>query len=463
MKSKIIEGHKIIFIQDNEVLSYMDQIDADAIVIEKNNVLSTIKSIENFRASNSESISLKPIFVLSWTKLEHPYILQLSDGNIKSESEIDGYVDLIQNIQSRSMNLINIDEEFMIEETKVISKTLRFMYTRNWTSLSPLRNRNFKLGVVYPILSNSIGINHEHKISMILKSAVDEGLFSPSFVEKIYECNTCHDSFLHYREVCPKCLSADLAEEEMIHHFRCAMISEEKQFRQDDGSLVCPKCTKELRHIGVDYDKPAVMFKCKTCSHDFQDYLIKAHCTGCGNESAVEYLVSNNIYSYELTEKGKRLSRSGSFIQISKESISIKHSTEYDLFTALITSEIEQLNLNNRDVFSVAKIELSGLDGVSDHLGKDYLINFLSEIVKLIKRSISNQDAVYIDGISKIYFTGFTTAGAEMEILLQNISSLLKQLIDDNTDFSSQITLKQRFVEVDENVHISELMNFLNQ
>ena len=40
--------------------------------------------------------------------------------------------------------------------------------------------------------------------------------------------------------------------------------------------LICPKCHKKLRHIGVDYDRPAVVYTCNDCENSFTSPITKA-------------------------------------------------------------------------------------------------------------------------------------------------------------------------------------------
>ena len=88
------------------------------------------------------------------------------------------------------------------------------------------------------------------------------------FEERIHVCPHCKGSHLFYMEVCPKCDSSLLKEEPVLHHFRCANISPESSYAYD-GELRCPKCHQMLRHIGVDYDRPANVYTCQECSHTF--------------------------------------------------------------------------------------------------------------------------------------------------------------------------------------------------
>jgi len=70
--------------------------------------------------------------------------------------------------------------------------------------------------------------------------------------------------------------------------------------------LVCPKCHKKLRHIGVDYDRPAVVYSCNDCENSFTSPLTKATCTYCEGTFPVNALVPRDVVNYEITEEGIR-------------------------------------------------------------------------------------------------------------------------------------------------------------
>ena len=110
---------------------------------------------------------------------------------------------------------------------------------------------------------------------------------------------------MSYREVCPKCSSSNTTPDDIIHHFPCGYVGPMKDYKnQIDDKLDCPKCNKRLRHIGVDYDKPSVIYECNHCAHKFQDYYVNAKCLSCESDKSVDQLRSMEIRSYRLTKKG---------------------------------------------------------------------------------------------------------------------------------------------------------------
>ena len=121
-------------------------------------------------------------------------------------------------------------------------------------------------------------------------------------VDRIHLCRECGDSHQLFVECCPKCKGSDIRQESMIHHFRCANISPESSYFKD-GALVCPKCRRTLRHIGVDYDRPATVYSCN-CGNTFMHTAMKVFCTNCLNESTPEELTPVDVYEYTLTPAG---------------------------------------------------------------------------------------------------------------------------------------------------------------
>ena len=43
------------------------------------------------------------------------------------------------------------------------------------------------------------------------------------------------------------------------------------------GDLVCPKCNRQLRHIGVDYEKPSKLFTCFNCEIYCPEKIVDVH------------------------------------------------------------------------------------------------------------------------------------------------------------------------------------------
>lgn len=123
------------------------------------------------------------------------------------------------------------------------------------------------------------------------------------FIDRIHVCPICSSSHLLFFETCPHCGSSDIKEESVIHHFRCANVSPESTYEQD-GELICPKCRRELRHIGVDYDRPSSVYSCGQCGETFMYPDMRALCTNNKRSWKPDELVPIDVEEYEFTPEG---------------------------------------------------------------------------------------------------------------------------------------------------------------
>ena len=96
-----------------------------------------------------------------------------------------------------------------------------------------------------------------------------------------------------------------MREESIINHFRCAHQATERQFSQGDR-LICPKCRRQLRHFGVDYDRPGSATVCGACGQVDADAAIGFLCIDCGARNDAAVVPTRTWYAYALTKLGER-------------------------------------------------------------------------------------------------------------------------------------------------------------
>ncbi|MCP5364649.1 MAG: hypothetical protein H6905_05395 [Hyphomicrobiales bacterium] len=132
----------------------------------------------------------------------------------------------------------------------------------------------------------------------------DDGAFTRTFFDRFHICPDCSSSRMNVREECPACRSSDVFEEDMVHHFRCAHQAFERDFRQS-GDLVCPKCHHQLRHVGIDYDRPGAAISCRACGHVNAEPSIGFACLDCGARNLSDHVGTRDIHSYALTALGE--------------------------------------------------------------------------------------------------------------------------------------------------------------
>lgn len=248
----------------------------DGLILDYTDQQGCVNLLRQCRSSFIGTLYLLPIFIYSIDKNIDPIAESLSDG-VVSSLQVEGVIGKIDKIRNKQVNLAAIDS--VSPDIRIMTKVLRFLYTRE-TRLTPVVNPNSNIGYFYPILSEHYKNGDLSELFKILDDGIQKEYLRPRFVDRLHLCSNCYSGFINFRETCPKCNSADLVTENLIHHFVCAYVGPEHDFHSGDY-LVCPKCNRMLRHIGVDYDKPSIIYNCRNCSHIFQEPVMEAFCFNC--------------------------------------------------------------------------------------------------------------------------------------------------------------------------------------
>lgn len=250
------------------------------------------------------NVYLKPIFLQKELKVSYK-----ENKNYNLKHLCDGYIDHLH-LDNRVPSV-----EFILRFVKTLKKTAQNeTNSKLHKTLLYYCSRNKKIdfhesadslsGYAYPRVESLFSGRRESYISAreMLNGACKEGLLTRHYADTSHLCHKCSSGFLNYREECPKCGGHNLQVRRIIHHFRCAYVASEEHFQKGDR-LICPKCSTELKNLGVDYDKPSKIFYCKknSCRSEFQKPLIGVHCINCKTEQAPSELRVEKIYSYEIT------------------------------------------------------------------------------------------------------------------------------------------------------------------
>lgn len=247
-------------------------------------------------------------------------------------------------------------------------------------------------------------------------------------VDRIHVCKECGDSHQLFIECCPKCNSSDIRQEPMIHHFRCANISPETTYFKD-GQLVCPKCRRTLRHIGVDYDRPATIFSCG-CGNTFLHSNMKVHCTNCGNISSPEELTPIDVYEYRLTPAGiSAFATNEAIFQIESTDIYSGRST-YDNFLDSIRIFNNMPN-NENDTLLVFRYHYVYNGDQEDAQVFDVMRNIMMRNATVKLTSYDNNFYVMlVSPTSKI--------DEDYKYAKKNLDRIFEELSDENEDFDAK-------------------------
>ena len=164
--------------------------------------------------------------------------------------------------------------------------------------IEPSLDSQMPTGHFYPVVAKILG-----RTSMdreCLEKLAGLGLLGREVANRVRLCPECDDSRLNYRETCPKCSSLNILQQEMVTHFACAHSAPLQHFRRG-GDLVCPKCERALRHIGVDYEKPSRLFTCFSCEDVFRDPAVEAQCLRCNCVSTPGQTIELTLYRFTVT------------------------------------------------------------------------------------------------------------------------------------------------------------------
>ena len=158
--------------------------------------------------------------------------------------------------------------------------------------------------VDYPLLCGL-----EQPLSL-LEMLADMELLTCKPFQRLHQCGHCNSSRVSAREECATCHSSFIEETALVHHYSCGYLAPESEFFSD-RQLVCPKCQKEMRHYGVDYDKPGTQYGCSACGETNPDPDVGFMCADCGLHTPGASIDSVDRFHYQLSADGLRALQAG--------------------------------------------------------------------------------------------------------------------------------------------------------
>jgi DNA-binding response OmpR family regulator len=136
-----------------------------------------------------------------------------------------------------------------------------------------------------------------------LENLVSSNFLTKYPIELTIACPKCQSININSHYICQNCNSSDFVKGEVIEHNKCgytdlSMVFEDKSL----DKLICPKCNKELKLIGVDYFRLESAFKCRKCTIIFSNPYQTFDCNECSLKS-IKFgeLGWKNVFSYSLS------------------------------------------------------------------------------------------------------------------------------------------------------------------
>ena len=428
---------KYLYVSANRELKIERSLNYSGIIIEGKSTEFVRIVVKRIRNNHKPEIYLKPIILLSGNSHRDNYINSLTDGVIFSLDQIALIHEHVQLINEATLKITFINS--ISFEAQMISKLLYFMFTRELKDLEPIPYNLSNTNYTYPFLAANFNEYEEYQIFEILENAFQEGLFKRDFFDRVYLCAHCQSCHLSYRETCPKCSSSNTDSADIIHHFPCAYVAPFSDFTNDiDDQLNCPKCSKKLKHIGVDYDKPSVIHTCLKCNNRFQDFNVKAKCMQCVTDNPVESLIFKDVFSYYLTKKGENYALHG-YATTPKDIEDILGTVKFDTFKTVVRYEVERLR-QTEGSSNIVAINIVNAGQFYAKVGSNDQRNMLKDIVSEIRSSIRSSDMITFYSSSVILVTMFEIPTKISQRIMDDILKLLDKLLKNNfTDLSIEI------------------------
>ncbi len=308
-----VKGHKILVLNElidvekDDTLTFED-FDAIFLNIDCFTSEEMVSALQHLSPFVSNKCWIKPRFFLTQEKIHLQGATYLIDGQADSPYDIV-VTERIEDILER-ISYFNVPR-YVTELHSHITLCLRlccYCFVRGFTEFSSTSVPGLAIGftALFNALFVTKGENKRNAMFEFIEKLLDHKyVIVERHLDRIHLCPDCHAPHLLFIECCPKCKSSDIRQESVIHHFRCANVSPESSYEYD-GQLRCPKCKQYVRHIGVDYDRPADVYSCHSCDNTFLHSDMRVYCAHCGKTSAPEDLQPHDINVYRFTEEGIR-------------------------------------------------------------------------------------------------------------------------------------------------------------
>lgn len=120
-------------------------------------------------------------------------------------------------------------------------------------------------------------------------------------IDQVLVCPDC-EGVPTFRSGCGCCGSAFVEQEVLLHHFACAHVGPESDFRER-GQLCCPKCRTQDLIAGADFEQIAGVNRCGDCDAVLSETKMIGHCLSCDLRFDAADAKLKTLYAYEVGHK----------------------------------------------------------------------------------------------------------------------------------------------------------------
>lgn len=422
--------------------------DATLLLIDARDCKQAWNALRTIRAHAAPAVYLKPVVLFGASGRDNDPLRKVADEYLVEETPspttIDRLTDSFHSIRRWTESLTDNERAL---DTDVSFKVLRYLASRGG-ELEPMATTSSPFGYVYPpVEAFLVRRQTEDSALQVLEFLDTQHLVSSRFVTKSHFCSSCGSAFLNFKEVCPDCTTEDIEAEELLHHFRCGHVGERSDFKTATG-LACPKCERELRHIGVDYDKPSVVYRCNACNHRFQAPAVVSTCFHCGRSAEPEQQVLRPVKAYSVSAIGDNAARYGMehlFMRVLDTELELWPYEALKQFARIERARIARYQLSSS---SLAVVHFGNLSDLYVKVGKraGEVFGELSQVFKSVLRK-SDVIACHSESIFVLVLT--ETQADQAQRALERLEQGITELLESNVHYRPALHARAYAIDAD--------------
>lgn len=404
--------------------------------------------LQRVRVHGVPAVYLKPVVLLCGSEEPASELLQAADQRLYAaaadHAELERLVGALHSINhwiealGQGDGAVDADPSF---------RMLRYMASRQG-EFAPLATTRSPAGYLYPPLEAFLGERRAGESALqVLEFLETQHLIAGRFVTKAHFCGHCGSAFLNFKETCADCGSEDIEADELLHHFRCGYTGERADFKGREG-LVCPKCDRALRHIGVDYDKPSVVYRCNSCNRRFQSPMVASTCFHCGRSAEPEQQVLRQIKAYETTAIGNNAALHGMehlFMRVLDVELGLWSYEALKQFTQVEQARIERYKISTS---SVAVVYFENLSDLYVRLGRRAGEVF-GELTQVFQSVLRRSDVIAAHSESVFILVLTETNAEQAQRALGRLEQGIIDLLASNLGYDPRLSVTAHAITAD--------------
>ncbi len=160
-------------------------------------------------------------------------------------------------------------------------------------------------GYEYCSSLEELGVTSCDETMGLIRELVGRGVLRRELHDRVASCSKCGSEVFLVRARCPYCGSLRFYRSVVIEHLTCGYVGLEAEFLTPQG-ILCPKCRRGLRGLGVDSIRVADVYRCEECGEVFSVPSATHECLKCGYENREVELKPKDIYRYVLVPESVR-------------------------------------------------------------------------------------------------------------------------------------------------------------